>query len=304
MSHLKYDLAIHGMSDWTINGKNADSAVSDHLDCKTSAEDISEWTDAKCPYCNTPLAAEKFLDVDDSDNWDYNREYLLRYCLTCAHWQFNGVECGRKCMDPVPRLIASSIVARFATKLPEGCSEELAQQLRRNPLGWHDISPKRMETFVADIFRANYRHCHVRHVGKPGDMGVDVIFIDGDGTKWLVQVKRRTNSRRIKSEGFSALQSILGTLVLEGEHHGIVVSTADYFSHQAKREQQRASIRGYTIKLMDKSVLGQMIGALLPRTPWRGLFDDPVLRYIDSDVRCHFLNPELGAQLPLFHDLR
>ncbi|WP_159078674.1 restriction endonuclease, partial [Klebsiella aerogenes] len=63
-----------------------------------------------------------------------------------------------------------------------------------------------METLVTDIFKANYRHCEVKHVGGPGDLGIDVLFIDDNDTKRLIQVKRREHPKR--AEGFSTLQSI------------------------------------------------------------------------------------------------
>jgi hypothetical protein len=106
-----------------------------------------------------------------------------------------------------------------------------------------------METLVADIFRANYQHSEVMHVGRPGDRGIDVIFIDSACTKWLIQVKRRARVRT--SEGFATLQSLLGTMALEGERHGMIVSTAHSFSYQARQAQRRARQQGYVIELYD-----------------------------------------------------
>jgi hypothetical protein len=79
-------------------------------------------------------------------------------------------------MDPNDTIFVTSVAAKFSPSLPKACSDELAQQLRRRSTSWHDLSPKCMETLVADIFRANYQHSEVIHVGRPGDRGIDVIF--------------------------------------------------------------------------------------------------------------------------------
>jgi hypothetical protein len=105
------------------------------------------------------------------------------------------------------------------------------------------------------------------HVGKPGDLGIDVVFVEANGNKWLIQVKRRESPNG--PEGFETLQKLLGTLVLEGEVRGVVASNASHFSYQAKREAKRASTRGYTIELLDRGKLSRMLGPLLPDRPWR-----------------------------------
>lgn len=192
-------------------------------------------------------------------------------------------------MDPVFLMSAASVAAKFSTEVPQGCSEELAQHLRRNPSLWHCLEPARLETLVRDIWKANHRHCEVKHVGGPGDLGVDVLFVDDNERRWLIQVKRRSKAN--KAEGFSTLQSILGTLALQGERYGIIVSTADYFSYQAKREAENAAKQGFTIKLLDKGILDRMVGALLPRAPWLSLFDHPDVTDVIKDLRANFAKP-------------
>jgi len=38
-----------------------------------------------------------------------------------------------------------------------------------------------MERFVAAVFRANYRCSEVTHVGKSGDLGIDVLYVAAGG---------------------------------------------------------------------------------------------------------------------------
>jgi hypothetical protein len=150
--------------------------------------------------------------------------------------------------------------------LPKPCAGEIGQFLRRRPDYFHDIAPRLLERFVADVFKANYRECEVLHVGKSGDWGVDVIFVDASQKEWLIQVKRRT--RPDSSEPFSTVQALAGTLTIHGKLHGIVVSTADHFSAQACQAAKRLAKQRYRVKLYDRGILNRMISPVLPSTPW------------------------------------
>ncbi len=90
-----------------------------------------------------------------------------------------------------------------------------------------------MERLVAGIFRANFRNVDVVHVGRPGDQGIDVLFVDAQSCRWLIQVKRRQSADHV--EPFETVQRLLGTLLLNQSLHGIVASNANHFSFAAER---------------------------------------------------------------------
>jgi hypothetical protein len=267
---------------WIINGRINNEFSNGDMDYSiTNSMDTIEH----CPYCTNRLTEKSLAEynagndsiIEDLEEFIESggypdRVYCLKVCPNCFYWTFNGYQ------EPEPGLeyfmmSAISVSQKFTTTLPTGCNIELAQELRRNTNLWHKLNPRRIETFVADIFKANHKQCEVIHVGRPGDLGVDVLFIDDSATKWLIQVKRRERPK--KAEGFSTLQSILGTLVLHGEQHGIIVSTADYFSAQIKKQTINAANRGYKIELIDKGILNRMIENMLPENPWINLFSHP-----------------------------
>ena len=295
MRHSQFDLALHRGGGWKVNGDVIDEEVTEFLDDRTAFE-FETWLPSACPYCRVSFGQSRFVDTDfATEQWHYNREYLLSWCPRCAHWQFAGGESGNRCMDAGYVVIANSIAARFEPTLPEGCPTELAQHLRRHPRLWHEIAPARLEMLVADIFRANYRHVEVAHVGRPGDRGVDVVFVDDHHTRWLIQVKRRERASR--SEGFSTLQSILGTLALKGDRHGIIVTTADSFSHQAQADTAAARSQGFHVELLNKDSLDRMLDPLLPKSPWRALLEHAALSYLKEDVVSHFGGNEYQMDL-------
>jgi len=128
------------------------------------------------------------------------------------------------------------------------------------------MDPKELEIFVKVIFSSFYNNCDVYHIGKPYDKGIDILYIDSDKKEWLIQVKRR--KKIPSSEGISTIRNLLGTLVLEGKKCGIVVSTADHFTHEACKNVNRLRDLGYTIKLIDKHKLDLMLDPLIPKEPW------------------------------------
>ena len=295
MKNRNFDIAAQGQWDWTINGNPADEYTNECLNEEFSVS-YGTFSPSVCRYCHTPMTSQSFNDVsDDDEEWHKDRIYLAQTCPRCAHWEFAGNEVGNRCMDAPEIVLLSSISARFEGILPDGCSIELAQHLRRNPQKWHELNPRRFEKLVADVFRANYADSEVIHVGGPGDRGVDVIFVDGNKTRWLIQAKRRANPR--KAERFSTLQSILGTLVLEREKHGMIVSTSNTLSRQAKVGVRDAEDEGFIVKTIDKGVLDRMVGARLPSAPWREIFELSELSHVGDDIRKQFCDTN---QLQLF----
>lgn len=293
-----FDIATAWDGAWKINGQKAKRLTKKYLNRKfdTGIGHLDLKPAANCPYCCHVLRhkshrqyegdGDKYIKIEDEPEYDMlSRHYILSACSYCSYWILSGYEPATACMDPTILLSAASVTTKFSTSSPHGVSEELAQHLRRNTDLWHQLSPHRMETLVADIFKANYQQCEVVHVGGPGDLGIDVLLVDDNKEKRLIQVKRREKPN--KAEGFSTLQSILGTMALHGERHGIIVTTADYFSFQAKREVKNAAKQGYLVELVDKGILNRMVGKLLPHSPWQAVFSHSDASII-KDLKSNF----------------
>ena len=167
----------------------------------------------------------------------------------------------------VQNAAAISKLRTFDPKLPEECHTEMAQHLRRNKHLWHSTDPKRLEKFIASVFRANYADCVATHVGGPDDGGVDIVFIEASGKEWLIQVKRRENPK--VSEGISTFRNLLGAMFLKDSNHGMLVSTVDSFSYRVHEGVGRAAEKGMIVRLVDKEKLQHMLGSLLPTSPWK-----------------------------------
>lgn len=235
---------------------------------------------AVCPFCQTRLqSASKCLagsggvdDLDDIDEYD-SRIGALEVCRRCTYWRWHHLSTevygSRGLMATHEYKSHAGKLAEFPTTLPPGCAEELAIQLRRRPSIWNAINPLRLETFVAEIMRANFKPVEVMHVGGAGDGGVDVVCIEADNRRWLIQVKGRL--RASKGESVETIRNLLGAMHLEGSSYGVVVSTADHFTHVAHQAVGTAASRGSTVRLVDRNALDRLLAPLLPCQPWAGL---------------------------------
>ena len=107
-----------------------------------------------------------------------------------------------------------------------------------------------------------------------------MLLIQSDAVRWLIQVKQHASTR--KREPFSTIQQILGTLVLQRGRHGIVVTTAGAFTSHARNASLTARREGFVVELVDRGLLDEMLGPLIPRRPWARLFADPELVQVAS----------------------
>lgn len=306
--HSSFDLVLNENWEWYVNDKRIKRKH--HESLGDEFYNHSNLAIEACPFCKIPMKRNWHSQRDKPDDDFEYEKFILKFCIKCAYWKFSGLESSQQCMDSPTNIIASSLAAKFEKNTPDGCSSELAQYIIRNPHFLNEIRPQRLETLVADIFKQNHKHCEVRHVGGPGDLGVDVLFIDNEKTKWLIQVKRREKAE--KPEGFSTLQSILGTLLLADEKHGIIVSTSGSFSRPLEKQRGVALEKGYVVKLIDKSLLTQMVGSLVPNTPWKQFFLESPASANLKKVRDKFLSIKLedfrrskehGKQTDLFSQL-
>ncbi len=235
-----------------------------------------------CPYCHgnmheaktkklltKPMQPAKYRD-GMFNNVDLSSDAYLhvgvKVCGNCKFWMLDSFSDYNRNTTDISWM--RSVVRKFLTEVPTHCHSELATYCRRNPEYFHSINPIELEKFVASVWKENYKDCEVMHVGGPNDKGVDVLYIDSGGEDWFIQVKRRSSS--VKPEQFSTIQSLAGSLVLQGKFKGIVVSTANYFSPPALEAAQKLNGNGYTVELVDQGKLNRMLSPLLPKKPWQG----------------------------------
>jgi HJR/Mrr/RecB family endonuclease len=231
------------------------------------------WIRRSCLFCGDHLTVIERLEQPDVDEECFvDVLAALEVCMRCRYWRWHFLDSEFEARGGSysHRYVSYvSKVREFAADLPDGCSSDIAQWLRRRPEAWEVMSPRRLETFVADVFRSNHGDAEVIHVGGASDGGVDVVLVESASQQWLIQVKRR--ARIGKGEGVSTIRNLLGAMMLHPNAYGIVVSTADHFTYQARRAASAAAKVGRTVKLVDRGLLNRMMAPLLPSVPWDAL---------------------------------
>lgn len=249
----------------------------------------------RCPFCETKLIRdESFEYYDDIEERsvvisseptesDLFVHGSLALCPKCWYWHwFSGGTMG--CIVDWDAAVAK--MRSFDPHAPEGCFQELAIFLRRDPNRWNTLDPTAMEKLVAEIWRQNYAHTEVLHVGKPNDGGVDVLFVDSASSQWLIQVKRREEPRH--GEGVSTLRNLLGAMQLHPSKLGVIASTADHFTHHAVEATKRAASLGLTVELIDRGRLDRMLQGFHPSFPWMDFLESNHPSHAEFYSSCGF----------------
>lgn len=245
----------------------------------SSRENRLPFIDLICPHCASDHVSVQFAagisrsdGDDDSDDLDESDEkarvQALEFCPYCRYWRWHDLDVFSSTFDGVTHSYTGALskVQEFAGRLPDGFASEFVQWLRRNDSKWPTVEPRSLERLVRDVMRTVYHPCEAIHVGRPDDGGVDVMLIESNGKKWVIQVKRREKSR--VGESVTTVRNLLGTMVLNDKTHGMIFSTADHFTERACQAVEAAEERGFFIKLVDKGKLNRMLDAVLPDKPW------------------------------------
>ena len=108
------------------------------------------------------------------------------------------------------------------------------------------LHPTQFEKMVQDTYRQlGYA---ARHIGQSGDHGVDLEVRTPRGERWVVQCKRWRDP-----VGEAKVRELYGTLLHEGAHRAVLVTSADI------TPPARAWARGKPIDLVDGPALLRMI---------------------------------------------
>ncbi len=224
-----------------------------------------------CPYCRGLLEAHDFSGTSSMAatrckqcNWWVLRKHLWRRAGRVLGSGPCGLY-GSTSWSLVKNRIHEGIVHSFDVSLLERPVLKLREHIHKRELDLRSISPKELEVVVGSVLR-DHLDCRVRHVGGPGDEGIDLLLVQGK-TTYAVQVKRRMNTK--KAEGVAVVRDLLGSLVLGKLKRGIVVSTAQRFSTAAEHAAARTAFK---ISLFDYDMLMELVDLTSsPDPPWQFL---------------------------------
>lgn len=255
----------------------------------TRTTDAASRGDAICKYCQakTDQAHKKFwFRTSDDSDYDNNLVQMHRtVCPSCGWWSvsdsvikhlnYGDIKCDNN-------TVTEGIIQTFNVDSLDVPMDALREHLIQSHADLQALHPRKMELLVQSVMR-DWFHCEVRHVGGPNDGGIDLYAVI-NANPVLIQVKRRSSSRY--TEGVGTVRNLLGALIANGAHRGIVVSTAHQFSRQATELSRRDVVQklNISIDLIGFRELCNMLDITTQPSvpPWVRLFDEVCARRAGS----------------------
>lgn len=236
-----------------------------------------------CPFCTHAIQRQRAKDrpatidfktlLEDKGAFTTGPELPVtdtHICSNCGWWLVyqNFFNSNLDAADAVHWAKRKSFDIRKA----DAPLQHLRDYLSKNPTKLFDVSPRALELLLADCL-GDVFDCEARHVGGPGDKGIDIVLIIADEPV-IVQVKRRSTPDFV--EGVRVVRELLGTLLSEEVYQGIVISTANRFSKEAVRNAELPVIqsKGYSVSLYDYQTVLDIIraGRRVDFSPWDSLW--------------------------------
>jgi hypothetical protein len=213
-----------------------------------------------CPMCSESLTKvrepSKSHDATGTATWSMA-------CAACGYWRSHIQDAVGVNETEVPH------VKRFNYESETPSLIRLSSEIKKDISKVSTMDPTRFEQYVGSVL-ADFFDSEVRHVGRTGDGGVDLIAVIGD-EPLMVQVKRREDSDQ--SEGVEVVKLLFASTFARGAKNGMVVTSAKKFSRQAREwiESPKLKGAGFNLELVDLNSLMSMVDAVAPAdspAPW------------------------------------
>ncbi|MBL3601863.1 MAG: restriction endonuclease [gamma proteobacterium endosymbiont of Lamellibrachia anaximandri] len=223
-----------------------------------------------CRYCGIEMLSP-INEVEDGGG-RYDHVHRVHQCHECSWWweeEYEDIYIGggdrltkeRKRFGILKRYDVDDI------EIPMNTLRGVLSQ--DNSLLYH-LHPTKFEKLVGSVFR-DHLDCEVRHLGRTGDGGIDLLLIQGE-KQTVIQVKRRSN--KSATEGVAPIRELIGAMILRGNKNGVFVTTANTFSGPAKSAASLAPKKTSDIEkieLVDCGSLIELLNLTMPKisAPWK-----------------------------------
>ena len=224
-----------------------------------------------CPFCSGRTIADRQL-LSSSLPWRKSLKCLLCGWFACSSYRDahqaqvplvgTGVTTGNWVQSDAEHL--RFILHEFEMSSEEVALAELGTYIRQHPREFNNLSWRRFEELVADVFR-NYGY-KVILTNPSRDNGADLILLEYDSARpyAIVECKRYRSDRKIQVD---LVRKLVGAVIDWDVQKAYLVSSTD-FSKGAKEAAARYRSKGFEIDLValsDILTLLQVYNANLPK---------------------------------------
>jgi len=209
-----------------------------------------------CPIDGTPMReiwshnqqiwGAMYQSMDDTGVW-----ITIQDCPMCGWWQIKVYEKWRSVYslqgnEGHERNIISASLRKFEN-ISDNALDSLRDYLHSNNEKIRLLHPSKFEKLVASVFK-DYFNCEVRHVGKSGDGGIDLLLIENENVS-AIQVKRRLHENKVERP--TVVRDLVGAMIPFGYNKGKVVTTADKFGPSSHSYTKAIEKDKFKIDLID-----------------------------------------------------
>lgn len=202
------------------------------------ADAVYDHLQKTCPFCH--VKCKEVWNVRRDSEFDQGMEegcQVYHFCWSCGScgWWCYAHEVVRN--GDYQRRVRVALLHSFDVDSSQLPLEVLRREISRRPDVLHSIHPKKFEEFAASVL-SDFLDVEVFVVGRSGDGGIDLVYMDGE-VPMAVQVKRREKPGSV--EQVKLVREFLGALLLSGFRQGSIITTASRFSRGAKEAACLAS---------------------------------------------------------------
>lgn len=226
--------------------------LNQHLDTTWTKGDLHPRSseiihDDNCIYCQKEIcwASQKLQDFQMFGH-DWREGFIttrVTICPFCGFWHIQEIG---NFQDRMYEKVYISILKEFSISDIEAPLNKIENYLSKRPEDIYLIDPKKLEELVGHMLK-EYLDCEVQLTKSSRDGGIDLICIDSERGKRLVQVKRYKKDRKIT---VNAIRELAGVILRENATKGLFVSTSGYTQDAIKEMQQfKRSNHSYPIDI-------------------------------------------------------
>lgn len=245
-------------------------------------KNVASWSplrdDTPCPYCNSYLSKSDEIDWSNSGGGSLERyEGQALSCEICGWWVFqihHRFSAGG--YDSLNFTTYEGIVYQFDISGTELPITAIRREILKKGFAKTPLSPKELELLVGSVMR-DYFHCRVKHVGGPGDGGIDLLLLEAENPV-IVQVKCLRNPK--KKVSVSVIRDLLGSMLLASTNRGIIASISSDFTKPAKEAAIKAKqICAFDIDLYNQERIRDILKITTPpEKPWTKYIPEEIKR--------------------------
>ena len=236
------------------------------------APGVTYWrTPDQCPFCGSNM---KSSHIDDTQIEVVQSDTSCPFCgyyqtlVNTLHFTARDMRMELGAGNIKDQFLHRPIVRQFDINDPQLAFDELGKWLSEHPDRMHDVTPRRFEELIDDVFKQKGYRTRLTQASKDG--GVDIYLFDDDERQAIVQVKRNRKDRKIGVELIDQVRGLKLRPIHRDVYKAFIVTSSSFTKGAIERAGEAPVITSFEMELIDCDTLLRELGAYnvnLPKLP-------------------------------------